>query len=153
MKRKSSGFTIVELLIVIVIIGILAALVIVVYNGLQSRARDTQRKTDIAHIAKAVEAYYAVNGNYPMPAGWCTQMSHPTYIAAFSAEIQPYMSKVPFDPLYAATYQDYFYKNVNDQSYYLYAELEESDRPDDGFAGCSRIGSLYNEYDFRYPSF
>ena len=39
MKKTKSGFTIVELLIVIVVIGILAAITIVAYNGIQSRAR------------------------------------------------------------------------------------------------------------------
>ncbi len=47
---KSQGFTIVELLIVIVIIGILAALVIVAYNGIQARASDTKRVTDMQNV-------------------------------------------------------------------------------------------------------
>src|SRR3982751_6956611 len=64
-KARSSGFTIVELLIVIVVIGILAALVIVTYNGIQQKARDTERKTDVNAIHGQVEAYYAQNGKYP----------------------------------------------------------------------------------------
>ncbi|OGL25664.1 hypothetical protein A3E49_01260 [Candidatus Saccharibacteria bacterium RIFCSPHIGHO2_12_FULL_49_19] len=64
-RRNNRGFTIVELLIVIVVIGILAALVIVTYTGIQQRARDTERKTDINAIHGQVEAYYAQNGSYP----------------------------------------------------------------------------------------
>lgn len=64
-KKRASGFTIVELLIVIVVIGILAALVIVTYNGIQQKARDTERKTDINAIASHLEAYNAQNGRYP----------------------------------------------------------------------------------------
>lgn len=64
-KARSSGFTIVELLIVIVVIGILAALVIVTYNGIQQKARDTERKTDINAIHGQLEAYNAQNGKYP----------------------------------------------------------------------------------------
>jgi prepilin-type N-terminal cleavage/methylation domain-containing protein len=45
-NKASKGFTIVELLIVIVVIGILAALVVTTYNGIQQKARDTERKTD-----------------------------------------------------------------------------------------------------------
>jgi prepilin-type N-terminal cleavage/methylation domain-containing protein len=62
---RTHGFTIVELLIVIVVIGILAAITIVAYNGIQSRARDTQRLTDVSNIMKMLEAYKAQNGAYP----------------------------------------------------------------------------------------
>jgi len=70
MKKSTSGFTIVELLIVIVVIAILATISVVAFNGVQMRARDAKRASDIATIAKALEAYYAVNGRYP--AGLCT---------------------------------------------------------------------------------
>lgn len=50
MITKQRGFTIVELLIVIVVIAILAAISIIAYNGIQSRARDAQRSNDIATI-------------------------------------------------------------------------------------------------------
>ena len=65
LKQRQSGFTIVELLIVIVIIGILATLVIVTFSGVQQRARDSERKTDINAIAGQLEAVYAKNGAYP----------------------------------------------------------------------------------------
>lgn len=64
-KKNNRGFTIVELLIVIVVIGILAALVIVTYNGIQQKARDTERKTDINALASHLEAYNATAGRYP----------------------------------------------------------------------------------------
>ena len=63
--KKERGFTIVELLIVIVVIAILAAIVIVAYNGIQNRARDTNNKTDAISIAKVAEAVNADNGSYP----------------------------------------------------------------------------------------
>lgn len=64
-KSAQKGFTIVELLIVIVVIGILAAIMIVAYNGITNRTRDTAVKSDLANIAKKLEAYKAVNGLYP----------------------------------------------------------------------------------------
>lgn len=65
LKRKQEGFTIVELLIVIVVIGILAALVITTFTGIQQKARDTERQTDIKALHGQIEAYYAQNGRYP----------------------------------------------------------------------------------------
>src|SRR5690349_1798690 len=67
--HRHSGFTIVELLIVIVIIGILATLVIVTFSGVQQKARDSERKTDINAIAGQLEGSYAINGSYPTLAG------------------------------------------------------------------------------------
>jgi prepilin-type N-terminal cleavage/methylation domain-containing protein len=65
LKGKSKGFTIVELLIVIVVIGILATLVIVTFTGIQQKARNSQRQTDINAVDSHVEAFYASNGYYP----------------------------------------------------------------------------------------
>ena len=63
--KKQKGFTLVELLIVIIIIGILATLVIVTFTGIQAKARDSKRQTDINAIDTTVEAFYAQNGYYP----------------------------------------------------------------------------------------
>lgn len=64
-KVTQKGFTIVELLIVIVVIGILAALVITTYNGIQQKGRNTERTTDLKAVQGQLEAYYAQNGAYP----------------------------------------------------------------------------------------
>lgn len=60
-KHKNTGFTIVELLIVIVVIAILAAITIVAYNGIQSRSRDAKRAEDFSNIKKALLLYQAMN--------------------------------------------------------------------------------------------
>lgn len=65
LPRKQTGFTIVELLIVIVIIGILAAITIVAYNGIQNRARVSAAQSLAAQANKKIMAYQASEGSYP----------------------------------------------------------------------------------------
>jgi prepilin-type N-terminal cleavage/methylation domain-containing protein len=64
-RVAQKGFTIVELLIVIVIIGILAAITIVAYNGIQNRANDTAVQTDLKSIGDKVNQYIALNDKVP----------------------------------------------------------------------------------------
>ena len=65
-KKQLSGFTIVELLIVIVVIGILAALTIVGYNGIQKQAVVTAIKADLSNNAKLLEVKLGDESNYPI---------------------------------------------------------------------------------------
>jgi len=71
-RNKQSGFTIVELLIVIVVIGILAAITIVAYNGVQTRARDTQIKDTVAKVAKAIQIWAINHDQLPAGSGYGT---------------------------------------------------------------------------------
>lgn len=63
--RHSRGFTIVELLIVIVVIAILAAITIVAFNGVQQRARVATAQSELASMAKKLEMHRIDNGSYP----------------------------------------------------------------------------------------
>jgi prepilin-type N-terminal cleavage/methylation domain-containing protein len=106
-KIHNKGFTIVELLIVIVVIGILAAITIVAYSGIQARARDSIRQEDATTITKALELYYIDKGYYPnatkytpgstaINSGWST-----TTDGSWSnlvAVLNPYVSKLPSPP-------------------------------------------------------
>ena len=64
-STKQSGFTIVELLIVIVVIAILAAITIVSYNGITSRANSTSAQAAANIVIKKAEAYNADTSSYP----------------------------------------------------------------------------------------
>ena len=63
--QSDRGFTIVELLIVIVIIAILAAITIVAYNGIQQRARNTANAESAGQLRTKIESWNSVKGAYP----------------------------------------------------------------------------------------
>lgn len=79
---SSKGFTIVELLIVIVVIGILAALVLNALSGAQAKARDAERASDIRVLASQLEVWYQLNGYYPSNAKWIQNEGSGTYSQA-----------------------------------------------------------------------
>lgn len=64
-KQRQTGFTIVELLIVIVVIGILAAITIVAYSGIQSRAQATAASSVVSQITRKLALYVVDNSEYP----------------------------------------------------------------------------------------
>ncbi len=65
LKQTNKGFTIIELLIVIVVIGILAAIVLTSYGGVTAKANNAKRTTDISALANQLEVYYTTNSYYP----------------------------------------------------------------------------------------
>lgn len=62
---RNRGFTIVELLIVIVVIAVLAAITVTAYNGVSERSRTSARLSAVRSIQKALEVYKTTNGVYP----------------------------------------------------------------------------------------
>lgn len=67
--QKADGFTIVELLIVIVVIGVLAAVAVFAYNGISKRAQDARTVAAVDSWDKALRSYGVINGSYPYD-GW-----------------------------------------------------------------------------------
>lgn len=62
------GFTLVELLVVIAVLGILASMVLAALGSARARARDVSRKNDLSQIRTALEQYNSDRGNYPSTA-------------------------------------------------------------------------------------
>lgn len=76
-SKTPRGFTIVELLIVIVVIGVLATISIVAYNGLQQRARNAQVISGVRAIESAMRQYATINSRYISPSVSCLGAGYP----------------------------------------------------------------------------
>lgn len=66
-RTKQSGFTIIELLVIIVVVGILAGIGIFAYIDSQQRGRDTKRVANAESIIQAIELYTRDKGEFPEP--------------------------------------------------------------------------------------
>jgi len=127
MKQKK-GFTLIELMVVIVIIGILVTMGIFAFQSSQKKSRDARRKVDLNQISRALEMYNNDHGAYPdatgdglisgcgasftEPCDWTTTFGNDSTVT--------YMVKLPTDPTSTWTY---VYKEAT-KGYYLYARLE-----------------------------
>lgn len=72
LRKSVCGFTIIELLAVVAIIGLMASIIIATVNSGRIRARNTQRKADLKQLQVYLELYRDANGAYPCTATNCT---------------------------------------------------------------------------------
>lgn len=69
-RRSSSGFTLIEILVVVAIIGFLSSVVLTSLESARAKARDVRRLADLREVRTALEAYRTENGVYPIATAW-----------------------------------------------------------------------------------
>lgn len=162
--KKYQGFTIVELLIVIVVIGILAALVLSSFAGAQAKARDTDRRNDLSVIKRALLAYEIDNGNTIGAGSGCGYAGNGSgwfnydydgAATSYKSMVQclvdgKYLQQEVLDPTGAKTCsglscRTYIKMSCADGSTYLYANLETLSQN-----GTEADGTCYPTYDTDY---
>ncbi|WP_367066147.1 type II secretion system major pseudopilin GspG [Oryzisolibacter sp. LB2S] len=97
-RRLAAGFTLIELMVVLVIIGVLAALIVPNVLDRADDARVTAARTDIANISQALKLYRLDNQRYPSAEqGLQALIAKPT-TAPVPGNWRPYLEKLPNDP-------------------------------------------------------
>lgn len=114
MKNNRKGFTLIEMLVVVAIVGLLSSVVVVGVGGAREKARDTKRVADLRQIQTYLEANYGTE--------------YTDIAAAYPAEL-------PTDPSTGNPYS--FCRSTDGQSYAVGTTLENSDnRPSGGIAAA-----------------
>jgi prepilin-type N-terminal cleavage/methylation domain-containing protein len=155
-QKRSSGFSLVELLVVISIITVLASVLYVNYNDSRAQARDKVRMTDLKSLQLAIETYKAQNGQYPNqgcgdanehvfagsgPASGTSFASCATYITGLTPD---FISVLPKDPVSEDVTNKGFYYTSDGGEYKLmvYGSVEVFSIANwgDEFARCLKTG-------------
>lgn len=130
-NKKVQGFTLIEILVVISIVGLLSSVFLVGLSGFRSRGRDARRLADLKSVQNGAEIYYTRCGRYaggvPPASGACPATDITTWAALKTALIDPTLgiTKLPDDPLAGQTYY-YAGKPADGQSYIIGAKLENA---------------------------
>jgi general secretion pathway protein G len=124
LKKSYFGFTLIELLVVIAIISGLSALLVPNFMGTRERARDTQRKSDLKQIQKALEMYRQDKNPIAYPTATNNRFGASSSCGSQFGTTVLYMNKIPCDPLGPTPY--YYAVDNNNLTYTLCACIENN---------------------------
>ncbi|SDM69486.1 general secretion pathway protein G [Oryzisolibacter propanilivorax] len=97
-RRLAAGFTLIELMVVLVIIGVLAALIVPNVLDRADDARGTAARTDVTNIMQALKLYRLDNQRYPTPEQGLQALITKPSAGPVPGNWRPYLEKLPTDP-------------------------------------------------------
>ncbi len=97
-QRKVCGFTLIELMVVLVIIGVLAALIVPSVLDRTDDARATAARTDVNSIMQSLKLYKLDNQRYPSAEQGLDALVRKPTVGTVSPNWKPYLDKLPTDP-------------------------------------------------------
>jgi prepilin-type N-terminal cleavage/methylation domain-containing protein len=109
--RKTAGFTLLELIVVLAVISLLSSIVLASLGGARASARDSQRLQDMRQIERALEMFYTDHGHYPRNVPDCGDDAHIGQGNAIDDKLDDYMQSVPEDPRHDGSTYYYVYEN------------------------------------------
>lgn len=133
MRTSGAGFTIIELLVVVAVIGILSAIIITSFTEVRQKSRDTERLSDVREIEKALNLYYNSHGQFPISVSELVITSNDALSLAL--ENDGVISNAPIDPLHS-TYTYRYQTNALGTTFILSFCLE-GNYIDNFSQGCS----------------
>lgn len=119
-NSSGKGFTLIEMLIVVAIIGILASVVIIGIGPAQKKGRDSRRAADLRETQTGLELYFNKNGVYPKTG---TDVSNWASLQAFLKSASIGVTQIPDDPTTSKHYQ--YASDVSGLTYVLGATLDD----------------------------
>ena len=122
---KKDGFTIIELLVVVAIIGMLSSLILLQIQEARAKARDVQREQDIKNIQSSMALYVVNNQTYPVTNAIALDGTDPVSQELINKESMP---KIPLDPFNRDNYV-YTYASADGSTYTLTYYLETDTVP------------------------
>ena len=98
--RGQDGFTLIEIMVVILIIGLLALMVVPRLRGVADRAKRTKAQADIQELKQALDRYYLDNGSYPTSDQGLQALVNPPTAGRVPSNYEQggYIEKLPSDP-------------------------------------------------------
>ncbi len=120
--KRQSGFTIIEIAVVISVIAIIASIILVSFNQVQKDSRDRRRTADATALKVAVEAYYRDNNEYPkIPTCNDGASCNSSDLAPFL--VPKYIPAIPMDPK-GIEYNYVYDRTYNPDAYGFYIQYE-----------------------------